>query len=296
MTRKELNYAEVYERVVTDLVDYVQKYNIKALVLGISGGIDSTVCAAICNEVHERIGIKNVGISMPLKNQPDEVSTANLVGKAWYKGDNQKPDNNSYYNVIPISSVYNSFQKLIWWNNPFSTHLISIDLPDQEGWSFEELNLHCENQNPLINGNIMARTRMILLYNIAGREKGIVMDTDNLTEHWLGFFTIHGDQGDYKPIGQLWKMEVYGLAQWILENKADTPEKKKSLEKSIALIPTDGNGVSKGDLEQIGGESYDQVDRVLRNVINKETNDLSDIPEETQKRILARMEGSWFKR
>ena len=41
------------------------------------------------------------------------------------------------------------------------------------------------------------------------------MDTDNLTEHNLGFWTIHGDVADYNPIGGLWKHEVYELCKYI---------------------------------------------------------------------------------
>lgn len=51
-------------------------------------------------------------------------------------------------------------------------------------------------QTKIANGNIMARLRMMYLYNQAGIKKGIVIDTDNLTEHYLGFWTIHGDEGD----------------------------------------------------------------------------------------------------
>ena len=103
---------------------------------------------------------------------------------------------------------------------------------------------------------------MITLYDIASRTRGLVVDTDNLTEHFLGFWTIHGDDGDFDPIGGLWKHEVYGLAKWIKEN---VYKDSKALEASIALIPTDGNGVKAGgDLAQIApGKTYDDVDEIL---------------------------------
>ena len=46
-----LDYAEVYKNIVNGIKSYCEKYHIKALVLGISGGIDSTVCAALCKQV-----------------------------------------------------------------------------------------------------------------------------------------------------------------------------------------------------------------------------------------------------
>jgi NH3-dependent NAD+ synthetase len=103
---------------------------------------------------------------------------------------------------------------------------------------------------------------MITLYDIASRTRGLVVDTDNLTEHFLGFWTIHGDDGDFDPIGGLWKHEVYGLAKWIKEN---VYKDSKALEASIALIPTDGNGVKAGgDLAQIApGKTYEDVDEIL---------------------------------
>jgi NAD+ synthetase len=104
---------------------------------------------------------------------------------------------------------------------------------------------------------------MITLYDIASKEGGLVMDTDNLTEHFLGFWTIHGDEADFNPIGCLWKHEVYGLAKWLKQTRY---KDSKALEASIALMPTDGNGVKEGgDLAQIApGKTYDDVDEILR--------------------------------
>lgn len=56
-------------------------------------------------------------------------------------------------------------------------------------------------QTPIANGNIQARLRMIYLYNLASIHKGLVMSTDNQTEYQLGFWTIHGDVGDFDQIG-----------------------------------------------------------------------------------------------
>lgn len=49
----------------------------------------------------------------------------------------------------------------------------------------------------------------------ASIHKGLVMSTDNQTEYQLGFWTIHGDVGDFDPIQDLWKTEVYGLANYL---------------------------------------------------------------------------------
>lgn len=112
------------------------------------------------------------------------------------------------------------------------------------------------------------------LYDIASRHKGLVMSTDNQTEYQLGFWTIHGD---FDPIQDLWKTEVYELAKWISNRYKNIEHhhtimtgagsKSDAIELSIALTPTDGLGISNSDLEQIGAKSYDEVDDILSRYI-----------------------------
>jgi len=121
---------------------------------------------------------------------------------------------------------------------------------------------------PLQLGNIKARLRMIYLYNLASIHRGCVLDTDNRTEHELGFWTIHGDVGDLNcGLIHLWKTEVYELAHYLynetLENGIPTKQSAAIME-SMALVPTDGNGVSNSDCAQFGLDNYEQVDDVLK--------------------------------
>lgn len=139
------------------------------------------------------------------------------------------------------------------------------------------------SRTPIANGNLQARCRMMYLYDIASRHKGLVMSTDNQTEYQLGFWTIHGDVGDFDPIQDLWKTEVYGLANYLRDrykSKAlealhndykETCDKYRAMSyavySSCKLIPTDGLGISNSDLEQIGAKSYDEVDDILSRYI-----------------------------
>ena len=175
------DYDKVFETLVQKTQDYLVRNNLSAMVLGISGGIDSTVVAAICREVSDRTGIPLIGRSLPTNNNKEgEVTTADLVGKAFC---------NDYKEV--------NIQK--WYC---------------DSWSFNE---HGSEYNAVADGNIQARLRMIYLYNLAGIHGGLVMDTDNLTENNLGYFTIHGDVGDFNPIGCLWKTEVFKFAEYLQE-------------------------------------------------------------------------------
>lgn len=226
-----LDYEKVFNNLVNGIANYVKDNHIETLVLGISGGIDSTVTAALCKAAIDK-HLNNVilaGFSLMCStNQADEVSAASLAGNEFC----------TTFNEENLQDVYETVED-------FCKGTISnIDA------------------TPISRGNIKARLRMLTLYDIASRTRGLVVDTDNLTEHFLGFWTIHGDDGDFNPIGGLWKHEVYGLAKWIKEN---VYKDSKALEASIALIPTDGNGVKAGgDLAQIApGKTYDDVDEIL---------------------------------
>ena len=138
------------------------------------------------------------------------------------------------------------------------------------------------SRTPIANGNLQARCRMMYLYDIASRHKGLVMSTDNQTEYQLGFWTIHGD--DFDPIQDLWKTEVYGLANYLQDHyksKAlealrndykETCDNYKAMScaiyNSCKLVPTDGLGISNSDLEQIGAKSYAEVDDILQTNAN----------------------------
>lgn len=260
--------SKVFEHLIETTENYIVSNGLDSMVLGISGGIDSTVCAAICHEVSLRSNrqIKFIGRSLPIKNQvmySEEYDASKLVGNAFCDD----------FRVVNLSWIY---------ENMLGEIVEHEEDKKVKGFSYKGIEDRSENQTPIANGNIQARLRMTYLYNLAGINKGLVIDTDNLTEHYLGFFTIHGDQGDFNPIGGLWKTEVYQLAKYIAyeykkkaENLIDdditlshTYEKMyNALWTSIRLTPTDGLGISNSDLEQIGADNYNQVDDILQTVV-----------------------------
>lgn len=240
------DYGAVFETLVTKTADYLIQNNIKAQILGISGGIDSTVVAAICHEVSKKTGVPLIGRSLPTKhNKEGETSTANLVGEAFCDD----------FEVYSMSDIYEDVE------NSFSKY-------------------ESKSPTPISSGNIQARLRMIYLYNVASLHNGLVIDTDNLTEHNLGYWTMHGDVGDFNPIGGLWKLEIFRLAEWLAKfydfrsglhsnSHLVTLEKSKAnaIRESLKLKPTAGLGITNSDLEEIGAESYDQVDYILQEIL-----------------------------
>lgn len=246
----KLDYEKVFNVLVEETSNYVTKNHLHAMVLGISGGIDSTVVAAICHEVSKKTGIPLIGRSLPIKNKEDEFDVSKLVG-------------NAFCNNFKVVNLLTTYQHI---NQAFLDGEASLG-------------------TDISKGNIQARLRMIYLYNLASIHKGLVMSTDNQTEYQLGFWTVHGDVGDFDPIQGLWKTEVYELATQLCarlslkiasypaglskEYYKDTYNKYTALKESIALTPTDGLGISNSDLDQIGAKSYYDVDRVLQTLTCK---------------------------
>lgn len=272
-----MDYKRVFETMVSETAKYLKESNLKTMVLGLSGGIDSTVTSAICYEVVKRnpeCGFKFIGVSLPCST-------------------NSREENDSAY------ASMQAFCSEGWVENLQKEYLL--------------MKATCEQRYPsthISQGNIKARLRMIYLYNLASVTGGLVMDTDNLTEHYLGFWTIHGDVADYNPIGGLWKHEVYELCKYLFtEVYTDVDDwKYKALQAGYGITPTDGNGVAAGgDMAQIApGHTYEEVDDILNTYLQTK-----DQPEQLKKeldrmnaaygadtveRVLKRHHGSEFKR
>ena len=225
-----LNCKKFVEDAEIFLESYINKNDLKSIVCGISGGIDSTVSAVIASNVCKKVGIPFIGRSLPCStNKKEETVSANLVGKAFCDD----------FKEVNISE---ECQKLIY-----------------------ELELNEGDMSRLQEGNIKARVRMIYLRHLASIHNGVVLDNDNFTEWNLGFWTVGGDSPMDLNIGlhYLWKTEVYELANFLLEEQNQS-DKYQALLASIELTPTDGNGVSNSDCEQFGLENYEQVDDVLK--------------------------------
>lgn len=306
-----MDYNKVFNVLVEETKDYLFENSLKAMVLGISGGIDSTVVAAICHEVSKQTGIPLIGRSLPIKNKKDEFDVSKLVGEAFCDD----------FKVWELSHVYKAalFEYCLEAGEANASNSYWID-------ELEEM----PSRTPIANGNLQARCRMMYLYDLAGLKHGLVMSTDNQTEYQLGFWTIHGDVGDFDPIQDLWKTEVYKLAEYIFykydsemrkEGKYytipnDLSAKMSAIKASIALTPTDGLGISNSDLDQIGAKSYNEIDDILKtltscesseetymlagNVVHIQTNKKSDLykkyGEEVVNKVWDRHLASEFKR
>jgi len=230
-----MNYECITLNARRILKDYVKNAGLKSLVLGISGGIDSAVVAALARPVCDELDIPLIGRSLPiLDNKDDEIERARKIG----------------------SCFCHDFQEFDLWNEyqqVGDTLTGDVEHPD-----------YAEHDVKIRRGNIKARLRMIFLYDIAQEHKGMVLGTDNLTELFLGFWTLHGDVGDFGMIQNLWKTDVYELAKYLCKELDNQEKNSIALYDCIIAVPTDGLGISNSDLDQLGAKDYGEVTMILK--------------------------------
>lgn len=274
--KSELNYENVFGVMVSHLKNYIKENNRKSVILGISGGIDSTVVSCICYQVSKELSDEGYDFTFYGRSLPssttnvEELSIAIDVGQSFC-------DNFKVYDCDILDDV--------------STMI------------FRETNKSLvphgndEYVDKLRKGNIKSRLRMIELYDLARAKQGMVIGTDNFTEYLLGFSTIGGDAlFDYCPIQYLWKTEVYELASYLEDYFSYDEIKSNAITKSIMIAPQDGLGISNNDIEQIGGKDYNEIDNILYHIVNDNDINENEYTENAVERIKNRYNSSNFKR
>jgi NAD+ synthase len=166
------------DRITAWIKDYAQRAKIKNLVVGISGGIDSSVVSTLC----AMTGLQTYVVSMPIK-QSKTTHNLSLAHAEWIT----KNFSNVKHLNIDLTPTFKQFEKL--WENPSTLGL----------------------------ANSRSRLRMIALYQLAqtAPDGGIVVGTGNKVEDFgVGFFTKYGDGGvDISPIADCWKTEVWQMGR-----------------------------------------------------------------------------------
>lgn len=144
---------------------------------------------------------------------------------------------------------------------------------------------HTSKVNRVRLGNIMARVRMIILYDIAKKNNAMVCGTENKSEALLGYFTRFGDEAsDIEPIQHLYKTQVYQLAKYL-----------KVPDEIIKKPPTAGLWTGQTD-EKDFGFSYQEADLVLHLYFEKKVS-VTEISKEipAAKKIIDRVNENSFK-
>jgi len=181
-----MRLAEYLDRVVLFLKNYLEKVNAQTYVLGLSGGVDSSLCAVLAKKAVGKN--KLLGVIMPIDSHPSDMEDALKLVKS--------EDIN--YIVYDGTTLFNEFKK--------SAEKAGVTL------------------NRVAESNLKARLRMTILYAISAVKNGLVIGTDNADERYTGYFTKHGDGAcDILPIAHLLKCEVvegakmFGISNEIAE-------------------------------------------------------------------------------
>lgn len=170
----------IYKALQLGLRDYVHKSGFKKVILGLSGGIDSALTAAIAAKA---LGAENVvGISMP-----GPYSSQGSLDDAKELVDNLGIE----YHIYPINNLFKSSLETV---NPNSKNLL-MDLAEE---------------------NLQARLRAIILMTLSNRYGYLALTTGNKSEVSVGYATLYGDMcGGLGVISDLYKSQVYELANYI---------------------------------------------------------------------------------
>jgi NAD+ synthase len=228
---RDLDREELSDNLVEFIKNHFQKSGFQKAVLGLSGGIDSAVVAVLASKA---IGPENVtGILMPYRtSSPSSIEDAMKIVKM--TGMNHK--------IVEITGAVNSIESF------------NMD----EGDRIKAVRL----------GNVMARVRMITLFDFSSANDALVLGTGNKSEIYLGYFTLFGDSASaINPIGDIYKTEVFKLAEYL-----HIPQEIISKPPSADLME------GQTDESEIGFR-YADMDRVIHGVV-----DLGLSPEQIIKR------------
>jgi NAD+ synthase len=181
-----MNSKQRIKHITKWIKQYATKNKISTLVVGISGGIDSSVVSALCAET----GIKTIVVQMPIR-QNKKLDNRSSMQATWLL--ERYP--NVTHMAMDLTTVFSAFEKKV---DPFCN--IENDT---------------NNTHKLASANSRARLRMMTLYQIAQCHGGIVVGTGNKVEDFgVGFFTKYGDGGvDISPIGDCMKTAVWDMGR-----------------------------------------------------------------------------------
>jgi NAD+ synthase (glutamine-hydrolysing) len=241
---------EIGQALVMGLRDYIRKCGFKDVVIGLSGGIDSAVTAAIAVEA---LGKEHVtGIAMP-----SQYSSQHSIDDARTLAENL----GIAFHIVPIADIY----------APYETALDA---------------LFNEHKFDTTNENVQARIRGNILMAWSNRLGAMVVSTGNKSEMAVGYCTLYGDMaGGLALLGDVYKTMVYRVAHWLNRNGAVIPESTMTKAPSAELRPnqTDQDTLPPYDIldgilklyieewkevDEIAAAGYDRdlVARILRMV------------------------------
>jgi NAD+ synthase len=290
--------ARLIEKLKDDVLHKLKK---RGVVIGISGGIDSSVVLALCAKT---FGPKHVlGIMMPeTDSSPDSLDLAKLVADTYgvsYVIENMSPSLDGFkcYNRRDeaIKNVFPEYDKsykakIVLPSNLLekeTLNLFSMTIISPDGEETTKRLPIKEYLQIVAASNFKQRSRMCMLYYHAESRNYAVIGTGNKNEHEQGFFVKHGDGGtDVKPIVHLFKTQVYQIAAEldipkIIQERtptSDTYSAEQTQEEFFFRLPFDlldriwyawEKGIAPEEIAKALDLKPDQVENVIHDIQRK---------------------------
>ena len=253
---------DITDAVITGLADYCRKSGIKSIVLGLSGGIDSAVAACVACAA---VGAENVlGIAMPSR----------------YSSQHSLDD--ARYTAQALGMQFK---------------IESID--DMHSILEAQIDSVLSNGSPVASENIQSRLRGIIVMAHANAEGRMAVATGNKSELAQGYCTLYGDMaGGYTPLGDLYKMQVYALAE-VFNSRASRSNLQPPVNSSTMSKPPSAE-LAPNQKDEDSLPPYQTLDEILRLHI-EHTMDADDIVQagftrEVVLDVLSRLERNEHKR
>jgi NAD+ synthase len=245
-----------YAACVLGLRDYVVKNGFPGVLLGVSGGIDSALCAAIAVDA---LGAERVrGVMLPFRftaqvSLDDAAKLAQALGIR--------------YEVLPIAQAVNGFEAIL--SDTFKG--LPRDITEE---------------------NLQARTRGTLLMAISNKTGAMVVTTGNKSEMSVGYATLYGDMnGGFNPIKDIYKTEVFRLSSlrnsWKPEGALGPPG--EVIPVNIITRPPTAE-LRENQTDQDSLPPYDMLDAILERLVEREEPLASIVAAGFDREVVARID------
>ena len=259
-----ISASDIYNALMLGLRDYVLKNGFSCVVLGLSGGIDSALVAALAVDAFGADKVSCVMMPSPYTSQ-ESIDDAAAVAR------NLKCP----CDTIPITHVMTGFEVTL--KNTFAGK--PADLTEE---------------------NIQARCRGLILMALSNKFGPMVLSTGNKSEMAVGYSTLYGDLcGGFAVIKDLYKTDVYKVSKWRNANKPATgkgPEGVVIPERVLTKAPTAELRPNQKDQDSL--PPYDILDDILFSLIEKDMSvgEISSHNEATVKRVAQMLDHAEYKR
>ncbi|MDD7908970.1 NAD+ synthase [Pseudovibrio exalbescens] len=236
MTRLPENDEADWKACVMGLRDYVNKNGFKGVVLGLSGGIDSAICAAMAVDA---LGAERVHcVMLPYRYTSEEslVDAKNCANALRVR-----------YDIVPIAEPVEGFHSAL-------------------------AEMFAGSEPGITEENLQSRARGTILMAISNKFGSMVVTTGNKSEMSVGYATLYGDMnGGFNPIKDLYKTEVYRLSDWRNNNRPSGclgPEGEVIPRNIITKAPTAELRENQTDQDSL--PEYDVLDDILHCLVEEE--------------------------